>query len=82
MNHLDAPKDNQESYETRELTWELQQKHADTQRIKFLIEQGADIKHALHLAKIQEKDLMKRPELRPLQLQKHFSGAEKVHHIR
>ncbi len=61
-----------ESYETRELAWELQQPHPDQQRIRFLLDTEADLRMALRLANIGEKDILKRPALRPLQLQKYL----------
>ncbi len=82
MGHLDTAVIDDECYETRELTWELQQKHADPQRIKFLIEQGADVARALSFARIQEKDIMKRPELRQLQLQRHLHLTENIQRLR
>jgi hypothetical protein len=59
-----------DSYETRELAWELQQDHPDTLRIKYLLDGQADLRAAMRLANIQMKDLMKKPELRQLRLQK------------
>ena len=64
-----------ESYETRELAWELQQPHPDQQRIRFLLETEADLRMALRLANIGEKDILKRPALRPLQLQRFLRDA-------
>ncbi|MDE1151427.1 MAG: hypothetical protein PW788_02725 [Micavibrio sp.] len=61
-----------DSFETRELAWELQQAHPDQQRIRYLIDAEADVRGALRLANLQEKDLLKRPSLRSLQLQKHL----------
>ncbi len=61
-----------ESYETRELAWELQQPHPDQQRIRFLLDTEADLRMALRLANIGEKEILKRPALRPLQLQKYL----------
>ena len=61
-----------ESYETRELAWELQQPHPDQQRIRFLLETEADLRMALRLANIGEKEILKRPALRPLQLQRYL----------
>ena len=76
MGHLDTSLIDEGSYETRELCWELQQAHPDTQRIKFLIEREADLKRAMLLAHIQEKELLKRPELRHLQLHRYLRAAE------
>lgn len=64
-----------DSYETRELAWELQQPHADQERIRFLMDTGADLRIALMLAKINPKDLMKNPHLKPLQLHKHLGAV-------
>lgn len=68
MGQLD--RSNTESYETRELAWELQQEHPDTQRIKFLLDGQGDLRAAMRIAGIQMKDLMKKPALRALRLQK------------
>ncbi len=59
-----------DSYETRELAWELQQDKPDTQRIKFLLDSQADLRAAMRLGNLQMKDLMRKPELRQLRLQK------------
>ena len=63
------------SYETRELAWELQQAHPDQQRIKFFLDNAACLRSALRLANMAEKDLMKRPALRPL-VQRHLHSAQ------
>lgn len=63
---------NLESYETRELAWELQQPHPDQGRVRFFLEHDADLRRALLLAKIEERDLSRRAALRPLQLQRHL----------
>lgn len=63
------------SYETRELAWELQQDHPDQQRIKFFLDNAACLRSALRMANMAEKDLMKRPALRPL-VQRHLNGAK------
>ena len=63
-----------DSYETRELAWELQQGYADQERIKFLLDTGADLRSALLMAKINPRDLFKNPHLKPLQLQKRFEA--------
>lgn len=62
----------EDSYETRELAWELQQAHPDQQRIRLFLENEADLRRALLLANIAEKDVLRRPSLKPLQLQKHL----------
>ncbi len=64
-----------DSYETRELAWELQQPHTDQERIRFLLDTGADLKSALLMAKLNPKDLLKNPHLKPLQLQKRLDAA-------
>lgn len=61
------------SYETRELAWELQQQHIDQERIRYLMDQGADLKAALGLAHIEPATLTKNPTFRQLQLQKHLN---------
>lgn len=61
------------SYETRELAWELQQQHIDQERIRYLMDLGADLKSALGLAHIEPAMLTKNPTLRQLQLQKHLN---------
>jgi hypothetical protein len=71
MGQLDKDFDT-DCYETRELAWELQQQHVDQQRIKLLLENGADLKGALKLAKIELRDILKKPSLKPLQLQRHL----------
>lgn len=58
-----------ESYETRELAWELQQSHPDQQRIRFLLENEANLPRALLLSKLRMEDILKKPALRQLQLQ-------------
>ncbi|MBI1215706.1 MAG: hypothetical protein GC185_07805 [Alphaproteobacteria bacterium] len=68
---------NAESYETRELAWELQQPNPDQQRIKIFLEQEADLRTALQIANMSEKDVMKNPALKPLQLHKRLkTGSE------
>lgn len=64
-----------DSYETRELAWELQQGHADQERIRFLMDTGADLRSALSMAKITPKDLAKNPHLKPLQLQRYLDAV-------
>lgn len=61
-----------ERYETRELAWELQQSHPDQQRIRFLLENEADLKAALRISKLKPEDVLKKPALKPLQLQRHL----------
>jgi hypothetical protein len=67
MGQLDKTGD---SYETRELAWELQQDHPDVQRIKFFLDSEADLRAAMRIADIQMKDLLKKPALKQLRLQK------------
>lgn len=66
---------NTESYETRELAWELQQTHPDQQRIKIFLEQEANLRAALKLANMSEEQAVKNPALKPLQLQRHLKNA-------
>jgi hypothetical protein len=61
-----------DSYETRELAWELQQHRPDQQRIRIFLEQEADLRRALRLANLQEKDLTRHPMLKSLHLEKHL----------
>jgi len=61
-----------ESYETRELAWELQQTQPDQQRIRMFLENQADLRQALKIADINENELLRKPALKPLQLQKHL----------
>ena len=64
--------DDDSSYETRELAWELAQQHMDDERIRFLMETGADLRRALTIAKMTEKDLSRHPHLRHLHLERHL----------
>jgi hypothetical protein len=59
-------------YETRELAWELQQEYKDRDRIKFLMDSGADLRSAMRIAHVDADQLVKNPILKPLQLQKHL----------
>lgn len=61
-----------ESYETRELAWELQQPHPDQGRVRLFLEQEADLRRALRMANIAEADLVKKPALRSLHLERHL----------
>ena len=65
---------NETTLETRELVWELSQPHIDRARIRFLIDTGASVRDALRLADIDEKQLMKSPQLRVLQLHRHLAS--------
>lgn len=67
-----------DTYETRELGWELQQEHPDQQRIRLFLEQGADLKAAMTLAGLKESDLARRPTLKPLQLQRRLAPQARV----
>lgn len=70
MGQLDTTVDG--NYETRELAWELGQEHLDSGRIRFLMETGADLRQAMRMANLSEKDVLRNPHLRPLQLQRHL----------
>lgn len=63
---------NTESYETRELAWELQQSHPDQGRVRLFLEQEADLRSALRMANIAEADIVKKPALRSLHLERHL----------
>lgn len=76
MGHLDTAPEN-DSYETRELAWELQQAHPDQQRIRFFLDNAACLRSALRMANLAEQDLLKRPALRPL-VQRHLNGGGKA----
>lgn len=65
---------NYESYETRELAWELQQAHPDQQRIRLFLDQNADLRAALRIAQIQERDLTRKPGLKSLHLERHLEA--------
>ena len=71
MGQLDTDFTN-DTYETRELAWELSQNFADPDRIRFLMESGADLRHALRLANMTEKEVLGNKALRSLHLQKHL----------
>jgi hypothetical protein len=59
-----------DSYETRELAWELQQEFPDQARIRYFLDSDADLRGAMRLANLQLKDILKKPSLRGLRLQK------------
>lgn len=63
------------SYETRELAWELTQPRIDSIRVRFLIETGAHVATALHLAKLPPAAL-KNPQLKALQLHLHAGDTQ------
>jgi hypothetical protein len=58
------------SAETRELAWELKQDHPDQMRIRFLIDNQADLKMALSLADLRIEQISKMPVLRQMHLEK------------
>ena len=60
------------SYETRELAWELTQPRIDSIRVRFLMETGAHVATALRLAKLTAPEVLKNPQLKPLQLHRHL----------
>lgn len=60
------------SYETRELAWELTQPNIDSIRVRFLMETGAHVATALRIAKLSAPDVLKHPKLKPLQLHRHL----------
>lgn len=64
-----------DSYETRELAWELQQPHPDQQRIRLFLDQNADLHAALRIAKLGEGDLTRKPGLKSLHLERHLVPA-------
>lgn len=78
MSTIDTTSTENENYETRELAWELQQQNPDAHRVKFLIDQEANIHAAMLLAKMQEKDLLKKSSLRHLKLQRYLHPSEKT----
>lgn len=63
------------SYETRELAWELTQPRIDSIRVRFLMETGAHIATALRLANLTAPQIMKHPQLKPLQLHRHLEAS-------
>ena len=73
MMQLDSPTASGISADTEELAMELTEKKIDTYRVRWLIEdRGADVMSALTLAHLKEQDLLKRPALRPLGLQRYL----------
>jgi hypothetical protein len=73
MMQLDSSPVREISPDTEELALELGQPKIDPFRIKWLIEDcGADVGRALILAHLKEQDLLKRPALRPLGLQRYL----------
>jgi len=73
MLHVDTAPAKEISRDTEELALELGQPKIDPFRIKWLIEDcGADVGRALILAHLKEQDLLKRPALRPLGLQRYL----------
>jgi len=74
MAHLDTL--TTESYETRELAWELQQPHPDQMRIRLFLEQDADLRAALMIAHIEARDLTRKPGLKSLHLERHLDAVQ------
>ena len=66
------------NYETRELAWELTQPRIDSIRVKFLMEMGAHVATALRLAKLTAPEILKNPQLKPLQLQRHLETGQQT----
>jgi hypothetical protein len=61
------------SPETIELAQELQQERPDPQLVKWLIDdRAADLPYAMKQAHLEEKDLLKKPQLRLLCLQQYL----------
>ncbi len=60
------------SFETRELAWELTQPRVDGCRVRYLIETGADIRGAMLLARLTPPQVMRDPHLRP-ELQRYLA---------
>lgn len=63
-------------YQTRELSWELQQPHPDQQRIRMFLEQDADLRLAMAAANLHATDLLKKPAFKPLQLQRYLKEEQ------
>jgi hypothetical protein len=81
MMHLDAAPVAEISADTAELALELEQPKIDPFRVKWLIEdRGADVGRAMIMAHLKEQDLLKRPALRPLGLQKYLHAEERERH--
>lgn len=76
MAQLDVVAAPEDSYETRELAWELQQPHPDQQRVRLFIEQNADLRRAMELSHLKETDLAKKPALKALHLQRHLGSPQ------
>ncbi len=64
------------TYETRELAWELQQPIPTSSESSFSSITPPDLRSALRMANMAEKDLMKRPALRPL-VARHLKRAHR-----
>jgi hypothetical protein len=63
------------SSETAELAQELQQERPDHHLIEWLInDRAADLFRAMKQAHLEEKDLLKKPQLRLLCLQRYLHG--------
>jgi len=73
MMHVDSLPTAEISPDTQELARELGQPKVDSYLVKWLIEdRGADVGRAMILAHLKEQDLLKRPALRPLGLQRYL----------
>jgi len=70
---LDSTYPDAVSSETAELALELQQEKPDPHLIKWLInDREADLSYALRQAHLEEKDLLRKPQLRLLCLQQYL----------
>jgi hypothetical protein len=75
MMQTDLPSTPDISPDTAELALELSKEKVDRCSVMWLIEdRGADVGRAMILAHLKEQDLLKRPALRPLGLQKYLQG--------
>ncbi len=73
MAKLDFPSSSGASADTEELARELLLEKPDRHLIEWLVkDHGADVTEALAIARLNEKDLLRNPQLRPLGLQKHL----------
>lgn len=77
MAHFDLPPI---SADTEELAMELSERRIDSFRVRWLIEdRGADVHAALRLARMQERDVMRNPALRPLGLDRYLHDTPPPH---
>lgn len=74
MGQLDQTFEADVNYETRELAWELQQARPDCQRIRLFLENAADLRAALRIADIKEADILRKPALKILHLEKYLTA--------